>query len=188
MEPEEIFVSVLVVRWCSVQEHLFCTSLFKNIKKSITVSMWLKQSLQSSGRVCWPLVRLENCHIKVELFKMNFFVYIFFNFLVYVGATPPWLRDDNDDDDNDDNKVCLTLSFRDLICNSPYCLPCSSYDTSWEDLVLHQLIISCLIFFLVVITCLLDIVLILWGEILSWSLMGVKRVKPIGARNLFQKT
>ena len=33
MEPEEIFVSVLVVRWCSVQEHLFCTSLFKNIKK-----------------------------------------------------------------------------------------------------------------------------------------------------------
>ena len=36
---------------------------------------------------------------------MNFFVYIFFNFLVYVGATPPWLRDDNDDDDNDDNKV-----------------------------------------------------------------------------------
>ena len=150
--------------------------------------MWLKQSLQSSGRVCWPLVRLENCHIKVELFKMNFFVYIFFNFLVYVGATPPWLRDDNDDDDNDDNKVCLTLSFRDLICNSPYCLPCSSYDISWEDLVLHQLIISCLIFFLVVITCLLDIVLILWGEILSWSLMAVKRVKPIGARNLFQKT
>ena len=118
-------------------------------------------AIKCKNAVCWPLVRLENCHIKVELFKMNFFVYIFFNFLVYVGATPPWLRDDNDDDDNDDNKVCLTLSFRDLICNSPYCLPCSSYDISWEDLVLHQLIISFLIFFLVVITCLLDIVLIL---------------------------
>ena len=51
MEPEEIFVSVLVVRWCSVQEHLFCTSLFENIKKSITVSMWLEQSLQSSVKM-----------------------------------------------------------------------------------------------------------------------------------------
>ena len=60
--------------------------------------------------MCWPLVRLENCSIKVELFKVNFFIY-FFYFLVYVGATPPWLRDDNDDDDDDDNKVCLTLSF-----------------------------------------------------------------------------
>ena len=51
MEPEEIFVSVLVVRWCFVQEHLFCTSLFKNIKKSTTVSMWLEQSLQSSVKM-----------------------------------------------------------------------------------------------------------------------------------------
>ena len=37
-----------------------------------------------------------------------------------------------------------------------------------------QLIIPKLIFFFILITCLVDIVLILLGEILSWSLMGVK--------------
>ena len=52
---------------------------------------------------------------------------------------------------------------QDLINNSPYCLPYTSCDVSLENLVLDQLI-----------TCLLDIVLILRGEILSWSLMGVK--------------
>ena len=52
---------------------------------------------------------------------------------------------------------------QDLISNSPYCLPYTSCDVSLENLVLDQLI-----------TCLLDIVLILRGEILSWSLMGVK--------------
>ena len=31
-----------------------------------------------------------------------------------------------------------------------------------------------LIFFFILITCLFDIVMILWGEILSWSFMGVK--------------
>ena len=39
---------------------------------------------------------------------------------------------------------------------------------------MDQLIIPKLIFFSIPITFLLDIVLILWGEILSWSLMGVK--------------
>ena len=59
---------------------------------------------------------------------------------------------------------------QDLISNSPYCLPCSSCDVSLESLVLDQPII----FFFTLITCLIDIILILWQEILSWSLMGVK--------------
>ena len=33
-----------------------------------------------------------------------------------------------------------------------------------------------MIFFFILITCLLDIVLILQGEILSWSLVGIKRL------------
>ena len=39
---------------------------------------------------------------------------------------------------------------------------------------MDQLIIPKLIFFFILITYLVDIVLILYGEILSWSLMGVK--------------
>ena len=39
---------------------------------------------------------------------------------------------------------------------------------------MDQLIIPKLIFFFILITYLIDIVLILWGEILPWSLMGVK--------------
>ena len=39
---------------------------------------------------------------------------------------------------------------------------------------MDQLIISKLIFFFVLMTYLVDIVLILLGEILSWSLLGVK--------------
>ena len=35
-------------------------------------------------------------------------------------------------------------------------------------------------FFFILITYLVDIVLILWGEILSWSLMGVKGLKSLG--------
>ena len=35
-------------------------------------------------------------------------------------------------------------------------------------------------FFVILITCLLDIELILWGEILSWSLVGVKGLKVQG--------
>ena len=48
-----------------------------------------------------------------------------------------------------------------LIGNSPYCLPYNSYDVSLENLVLEQLIIPLLIFFFILITSLLDIVLIL---------------------------
>ena len=67
----------------------------------------------------------------------------------------------------------LTLELPDQICNSPYCQPYNSYVSS-ENLVLDQLIIPKLIFFLILITYLVDIVLILSGEILFWSLMGVK--------------
>ena len=63
---------------------------------------------------------------------------------------------------------------QDLLSNSTYCLPYSSCDISFENLVLDQLTTLQMIFFLVSITCLLDRVLISLGEILSWSLMGVK--------------
>ena len=66
------------------------------------------------------------------------------------------------------------LNSQGLISNSPYYLPYSSCDVSLENLVLDQLIIPLLIFFFILITCLLDIVLMLCGEILSWSLKGVK--------------
>ena len=69
---------------------------------------------------------------------------------------------------------CQPFNSQDLVSNSPYCLPYSSCDVSFENLVLDQLIIPSLVFFVILITCLLDIVLILEGEILSWSLMGVK--------------
>ena len=46
----------------------------------------------------------------------------------------------------------------------------NSGDVSLENLVLDQLIIPQLMFFFILINCLLDIVLILQGEILSWSL------------------
>ena len=48
----------------------------------------------------------------------------------------------------------------DTISNSPYCLSCN-----WENLVLDQFIIPKLKIFFILITCLLDIVLILKGEI-----------------------
>ena len=60
------------------------------------------------------------------------------------------------------------------ICNSPYYQPYNSYKVSSENLVFDQLIIPKLICFSILITYVVDIVLILWGEILSWSLMGVK--------------
>ena len=49
---------------------------------------------------------------------------------------------------------------QDLISNSTYCLPYSSCDISFENLVSDQLITLQMIFFLVSITCLLDRVLI----------------------------
>ena len=57
-------------------------------------------------------------------------------------------------------KVNQSFYFQDLISNSPYCLPYNSHDVDSENLVLDQLIISKLIFFFILITCLLDIVLI----------------------------
>ena len=58
--------------------------------------------------------------------------------------------------------------------------PYNFYNVGFENLVLDQLIIPKLIFLF--ITCLLDIVLILYGEILFWSLMGVKglRLNTVG--------
>ena len=56
---------------------------------------------------------------------------------------------------------------QDHIGNSPYCLPYRSCDVSLENLVLDEFIIPCL----------LNIALILSGEILSWSLMGVKGLR-----------
>ena len=53
------------------------------------------------------------------------------------------------------------------------------YNVGFENLVLDQLIIPKLIFLFTLITCLLDIVLILYGEILFWSLMEVKRLRLI---------
>ena len=70
----------------------------------------------------------------------------------------------------------LTLSPHDLnkSSNSHYHLQYNSYNVSLENLVLDQLIIPWLIFNFLLITTVLDFVLMLLGEILSWSLMGVK--------------
>ena len=75
-------------------------------------------------------------------------------------------------------KLCWSSNSQDLISNSLYCQPYSSCDVSLENLVLAQLIIPQLIFFFILVTCLLDFALILSGEILSWSLMGVKGLTP----------
>ena len=61
-----------------------------------------------------------------------------------------------------------------LVLDSPYCLPNNSCDVILENLVLDQLMIPKLIFVSILITCLLDVVSKLEGEIQSWSLMGVK--------------
>ena len=44
-----------------------------------------------------------------------------------------------------------------------------------------------MIVFLILITCLVDIVLILYGEILSWSLMGVKGLNVYKIEAYFMK-
>ena len=69
---------------------------------------------------------------------------------------------------------CQPFNSQDLVSNSRYCLPYSSCHVSLKNLVLDQLIIPSLVFFVILITCVLDIVLILEGEILSWSPTGVK--------------
>ena len=68
----------------------------------------------------------------------------------------------------------LPFHHQDLISNSPYCLPYNSYDVNSENLALDQLKIPALTFSFSLITCLLDIILILEGDILSWPVMGVK--------------
>ena len=73
----------------------------------------------------------------------------------------------------------LAVKLLDQICNSPYCQPYNSYMLSSENLVLDQLIIPKFIFFFILVTYLVDIVLIFQGEILSWSLMGVKGLTSI---------
>ena len=59
------------------------------------------------------------------------------------------------------------------MCNSLYCQLYNSYYVSSENLVLDQLIPK-FIFFSILITYLVDIVLILLREILCWSLLGLK--------------
>ena len=61
--------------------------------------------------------------------------------------------------------------------NSPYCLPYNLRDVRLGSLELDQSIIPLLIFFFILITCLLNIVLIMLGEILSRSLMGLTGLK-----------
>ena len=63
--------------------------------------------------------------------------------------------------------------------NSPYYLPYNlrCYDVRLGNLELDQPIIPLLIFFFILITCLLNIVLIMLGEILSKSLMGLTGLK-----------
>ena len=61
--------------------------------------------------------------------------------------------------------------------NSPYCLPYNLRDVRLGNLELDQPIIPLLIFFFILITCLLNIVLIMLGEILSRSLMGLTGLK-----------
>ena len=52
------------------------------------------------------------------------------------------------------------LNSQDLISNSLYCLLYNSYDVSLENLELDQPIIPKLIFFYILISCLLDIIII----------------------------
>ena len=76
------------------------------------------------------------------------------------------------------NTMELPLPFhsQDLMSNSPCCLSYSSYDDSSENFVLDQLLTPWLIPFFILINCLLDKVLILKGEILSWSLVEFRGV------------
>ena len=71
----------------------------------------------------------------------------------------------------------MYLNPLDFISNSPYCLPYNLCDVGLKNLELDQPIIPLLIFFSILITCLLDIVLIMWGEILSRSLVGLNGLK-----------
>ena len=67
----------------------------------------------------------------------------------------------------------------DLIGNFLDSLPYILYDVSSDNLLLDQQIIPLFIVFFILTTCLFDIVLILWGEILSWSLKGVRELNEV---------
>ena len=66
----------------------------------------------------------------------------------------------------------------DLNINSPPSPSYITYSVSFENLVLNQTI-SPSWFFLILITCLLNNVMILQGEITYWSLLGVKGIFTI---------
>ena len=68
------------------------------------------------------------------------------------------------------------LNSQGLISNSPYYLPYSSCNVSLENLVLDQLIIPLLIFFFILIICLLDIVNVVWRNSVLVT-QGSERVK-----------
>ena len=55
----------------------------------------------------------------------------------------------------------LTLELPDQICYSPYYQPYNSYNVNSENLVLDQLIIPKLIFFFILKTYLVDILVVL---------------------------
>ena len=55
----------------------------------------------------------------------------------------------------------LTEEVNHFLCNSPYCQRFNSYKASSENLVLDQLIIPKVIFFFILVTYLVDILLIL---------------------------
>ena len=63
-------------------------------------------------------------------------------------------------DIKNDQLTSLTLKLPDQICNSPNCQPYNSYNVSSENLVLDQLLIPKLIFFFILMTYLVDILLI----------------------------
>lgn len=60
---------------------------------------------------------------------------------------------------------------QDLTITSPYCLPHNCYDSSLQNLSLDQLIVSIIDVFLILTAFLHEIVLIIQGEILPWSLL-----------------
>ena len=75
--------------------------------------------------------------------------------------------------------ICLNpLTLKNFMSNPPYCLPYNLCNVSLENLKLDQQIIPLLIFFLILVTCLLYIILIMKGEILSWSPMGLNPLTP----------
>jgi len=58
---------------------------------------------------------------------------------------------------------------------SPYCSPYISYCISWENLIIHQDILSLMIIFLILLACMFHCAVVSQGEIRCLSLLG-----PIG--------